>query len=289
MAFATELVRTETVDGVRLDGILQCAPKADRRPATLDALVLLSGVGSNFYGSSLIEHLAHVSCAEGIVALRVNTRGHDGISTASTTSGGKLQGAAYEIVDDCRHDIWAWVQFLVEQGYQRIGLLGHSLGAVKVLYAQAHDWHVNVSRVIAVSPPRLAYSSFLSGPQADAFRQSLTQAECHVDEGEPDTLFSVSCPIPQVVSAASYLDKYGSAERYNILQFAHRVGCAVVFTFGEDELRGEHVAFHNIVSDIESLRWERRPQVHVIPAADHFYTGQISVLGDRVRDEICLA
>ena len=52
--------------------------------------------------------------------------------------GGRRQGAA-EIMDDCRHDLAAWLDWLRQRVGPHVGLLGHSLGAVKCLYASAHD------------------------------------------------------------------------------------------------------------------------------------------------------
>jgi hypothetical protein len=95
-----ELVHTKTADGLRLDGALQeaTAPGTGSHPA--DAVICLHGVAGNFYGSSLLESVAQMIVGRGTSVLRVNTRGHDGVSTASTDAGGRLQGAAYERVDE---------------------------------------------------------------------------------------------------------------------------------------------------------------------------------------------
>ncbi len=124
-----ELVQVRTSDGLRLDGALLPSNQEPRATAIVDGVVCLHGVGSNFYGSNMMQHLATALSNCGLPVLRVNTRGHDGVSTAATERGGRLQGAAYEIVDECRHDVLAWVSFLQQRGYQRVALLGHSLAA----------------------------------------------------------------------------------------------------------------------------------------------------------------
>lgn len=282
-----ELVRTQTRDGVRLDGVLQRAESAIQSHPSLDAVICLPGVGSNFYGSSIIAKLAHILCVDGITALRANTRGHDGVSTAETTAGGILQGAAYEIVDDCRADITAWVDFLVDRGYSRVGLVGHSLGAVKSVYAQAHENHANVSWVVAISPPCLSYATFLQSAQATAFQESMRQAQSYLDDGMPDMLFRATFPYPLVISAATYVDKYGPSERYNLLHWAHRVERPLVFTFGARELRGDNVAFQDIVGKIKSLPWEQAaPKISVVAEANHNYSGQVEMLGATICAEL---
>src|SRR5436190_23672164 len=132
-----DLVHTTTRDGVRLDGMLQMPTGGKTWP--VDGLCFVHGTGGNFYGSTLFDAIGQRCLERGCAVLRVNTRGHDGISNAVTAKGGRRLGAAYEIVDDCRHDLAAWVDFLQQRVGPRIALVGHSLGAVKCLYTLAHE------------------------------------------------------------------------------------------------------------------------------------------------------
>ncbi|MDA1016286.1 MAG: alpha/beta fold hydrolase [Planctomycetota bacterium] len=284
-----DLVQTRTSDGVRLDGVLQAAAvDSVGIECEFDAVALFSGVGSNFYGSALIESLADMFQQRGIAALRVNTRGHDGVCTVSGDDGGRLQGAAYEIVDDCRFDVEAWVCFLVERGYRRIALLGHSLGAVKVLHAQAHQPHAAVTRVIAVSPPSLAHERFVRGLSAGDFHSSMNEAKRLAALGHPEMLFQATFPFPLILSAGTYLDKYGSESRYDFLKVSRSHRCSILFTFGELELRSGGVAFENLPVDIEAAKWEMRPSVLTIPGANHFYAECFDVLNLMIRRNLGL-
>ncbi|MFP6658359.1 MAG: alpha/beta hydrolase [Pirellulales bacterium] len=268
-----ELVKTQAADGIRLDGALQ-SPAGDGGPADLDATIFLSGVGGNFYSSSLIEHLANRFTRLGVTTLRVNTRGHDGISTASTPSGGQLLGAAYEIVDECRLDISAWIKFLCENNCSRIALIGHSLGAIKAIYSQAYEPHEAIRHVIAISPPRLSHQHFRQGPEADEFLDSLHTAEQLIAAGHSQKLFQATFPFPFAVSAATYLDKYGPPSRYNFLRFMNRITCPVFFIFGSDELDNGGAAFAGLAADIaQSSGSGPPPRCAVIPDANHLYVG----------------
>jgi alpha-beta hydrolase superfamily lysophospholipase len=198
----------------------------------VDAFCLVHGTGGNFYSSTLFDELAERLLALGCGVLRVNTRGHDGISSAVTARGGRRLGAAYEVVDDCRHDLAAWIDWLAQRAGPRIGLVGHSLGAVKCLYALAHEPRQDVARVVAVSPPQLSYSWFCSGPWAGEFLATHARAEEHLARGEPAALLDVKLPLPFVITAAGYAEKYGPDERYNYLKFAASVRCPTLFTFG---------------------------------------------------------
>src|SRR5438128_1162149 len=127
-----ELVRTTTRDGVRLDGAFQAA--AGGAGLGLDGACLVHGTGGSFYSSVLLA----------------NTRGHDVVSNAATAQGGRHLGAAYEVVDDCRHDLAAWLDWLRQRVGSRLALIGHSLGAVKCLYATAHEPQAGVGAAVAV-------------------------------------------------------------------------------------------------------------------------------------------
>ena len=62
-----DLVRANTADGVRLDGIL-LRPPAGAPKATVDAAIFVHGVGGNFYGSPLWDAVAPELLRRGIAA-----------------------------------------------------------------------------------------------------------------------------------------------------------------------------------------------------------------------------
>jgi pimeloyl-ACP methyl ester carboxylesterase len=277
MAVLVDLVNTTTRDGFRLDGAYQ-APAAGAKPAVpVDAFCLVHGTGGNFYGSTLFDHLVGRLLGLGCGVLRVNTRGHDGISTAATARGGRRLGAAYEVVDDCRHDVAAWVEWLRQHAGPRVGLLGHSLGAVKCLYALAQDPGLKAACLVALSPPRLSYSWFCASPQGPEFLKTFTQAEEAIAAGRPGTLFEVQLPLPFVITAAGYVEKYGPEERYNYLNFIGGVACPTLVTFGGVEVEN-NVAFRGAPEALREVAVRHpRVAVEVVAGGDHFYSG--------VRDE----
>ena len=281
----TELVETWTADGMRLHGALDLSDKPSE--LIVDGVILFSGVGSNFYSSGLINKIADDCVRAGICALRVNTRGHDTVNTLKTRQGGALQGAAYEVIDDCRHDVAAWVEFLNDRGLQRIGLIGHSLGALKVLYSQAHSATDSVVASIAVSPPRLNFELFNTGAKAADFKQSFREASELVAAGQGQMLFQALFPFPMIRSAKHFVDKYGPESRYDILNFSSQVSSKTLITFGAVELQTGGVAFENLDQKLSQLDWSIVPQIETIPNADHFYSGLgaelTSVIGDFLK------
>ncbi len=275
-----DLVKTAAADGLRLDGALH-GPTAAANQVAADAAILLHGVASNFYGSTLNERLTPALLDLGVATLWVNTRGHDGLYTASTTGGRRRQGAAYEIVDECRLDIAAWLDFLAERGYRQVALLGHSLGAIKALYATAHEPHPATACVIAVSPARLCHSLFTQGLDSESFLEAFSTAEKHVNENRPAALIETRVPFPLAISAGAFVDKYGPQDRYDIVKFAAKVSCPTLFTFGSQELQHGGVAFAGLPEALTALPDEgQKFDMATIVGADHLYTGVHTSLAD---------
>lgn len=267
-----ELVRTLTPDGMRLDGALLAGDEVSHRP--VDAALCLHGVGANFYTSSALEAVAPAIRRLGISVLLANTRGHDSLYTASVAMGRRRQGAAVETVDDCRLDVAGWCKFLVDRGLSRILVIGHSLGAIKAVYSQAHEPTSSVVGLIAASPPRLSCRAFKNSLESASFFDSLDTAEQLVQAGREDELFVAKFPFPLLISATSYIDKYGPAERYNILDFAGRVSTPALYTYGSRELESGSIAFAGLAEALAKLPEKRGSlEVEVIPGADHNYTG----------------
>jgi hypothetical protein len=276
-----DLVQTTTRDGLRLDGMFQAAANAPAVP--LDALCFVHGTGGNFYSSTLFDALTERLLAMGIAVLRVNTRGHDGISTAVTSKGGRRQGAAYEVADECRHDLTAWLGWLRGRAGPRVGLLGHSMGAVKALYATAHEAQLRPACVIAVSPPRLSYSTFCASANGPQFLETYADAERLTGAGTPAALMDVKLPMPYVITAVGYLEKYGPDERYNYLRYVGGLPCPVLVTLGEVEA-ANNMAFAGAPEELTRLA-VRYPRLRseVIAGADHFYTASRHALATCVE------
>lgn len=268
-----DLVQTTTSDGIRLDGIFQAPATPAKAGIAVDAFCFVHGTGSNFYGSTLFDalgsHLLDLGCA----VLRVNTRGHDLMSTAATPRGGRRLGAAYEVVDECRYDLSAWVDWLRQRAGPRIGLVGHSLGAVKCLYALAKEPRLAVACAAALSPPRLSHAWFRDSPESKQFLDTYTLAQCHVQEGQSTALLDVTVPIPFVIAAGGFIEKYGPDERYNLLNFLADVGCPTLITLGSVEV-ASNAAFRELPEALSVLAIQpKRLLVQILAGADHFYSG----------------
>jgi pimeloyl-ACP methyl ester carboxylesterase len=160
----------------------------------------------------------------------------------------------------------------------RIAFLGHSLGAVKCVYALAHEPALSaaalgLAKVILLSPPRLSYEWFCSSAKREAFLATHHQAEALVQQGRPDALLEATVPLPMAISAAGFLDKYGPQERYDFRTLLPSIRVPALFLFGSVEVEN-NVAFQESPALVEARRG-RQPNLSLalIPGGDHFYTG----------------
>ncbi len=239
-----DLISVTTSDGITLDGAFFPAATDASGSGPVDAMLLIHGSGGRFYAPAT-RTMAEDLSRRGYPCLALNTRGHDTvwIDTASEVP----HGNAFEILDISRHDLRAGVDFLAERGYQRIGLLGHSMGAVKVTYYAAWEDDPRVRTVIPISPVRLSYAYYMESPDAKEFQGYLERADQMESEGRAQELMKAEFPIPQYFSAASYLDKHGPAERYNLVTLAPRIKVPLFIVAGSLET---HTRLRDMARDL---------------------------------------
>lgn len=257
-----EIVSVRASDGVRLDGMFRKPEASGGNGMPVDVMLLHHGVGGNFYGSSPFESFSPWLLENGCATLRVNNRGHDAVSNAVRDGVRTPFGAAYEIIDDARMDWNAWLDHAEAQGYERIGVWGHSLGAVKSIYHAAVERDPRVTCVIAGSPPRFSYSHYAGveswGDIEDAgkrFAETAALAMSYVEKGEPEQLIKVEFPVPLLVSAGTYIDKYGPAELYDVVTRIPEVTAPLFCVIGTAEPL-EQFPFWGLPEEMQRLHGE---------------------------------
>jgi len=269
------LVQTTTSDGVRLNGFLS-EPRQLRH-----VWILVHGVNSNFYSSTLLSELSRKLANEDTAVLLANTRGHD-ILSFNTGPTPMRVGSQIESLSASQLDLDAWVQFLIKKGVERISLLGHSLGALKcILWSlKKHDC---LDALVAISPPRLNTDLLLSDPiRGTVFREHLTEASEKCDAGIPEFVMKVRFPLPMWICASTYLDKYGSGERYDYVTMANQLKIPTLWTFGQFEVDGGSANFRGADEELQRqlarAMFPTKQEVQVVANADHSYRGVLEQL-----------
>jgi pimeloyl-ACP methyl ester carboxylesterase len=272
-----ELVATQTRDDVRLDGYLRTAGQPSSQLG-VDLVICHHGVGGNFYTPSFFDRVGEQLEASGAATLRVNNRGHD----QAYQLGPRRLGAAYEVLDDSRHDFSAWLDFAQQRGYRRIALWGHSLGAVKTVYFQSQVRDPRVVCAIASSPPRFVHAVYRTSEHGERFANDIARAQLAIDAGDPERIIEALIPQNRPFSARTYVDKYGPNARFDYFQYLSGTPRPLLLTLGGQE-RGD-ISFAPLA--------ERGPSMHaewphvsyaLIDNADHMYTHTTPQLWNAVR------
>ena len=275
-----DLVSILTPDEVTLDGSLR-RPDADIESSLpIDCIIMHHGVGSNFYKAHFHNPMAENFLARGCAVMRVNNRGHD--LAYNHLPQGRL-GAAFEIIDDCRIDWKAWINFAEDQGFERIGLWGHSLGAVKTIYYMGCEKDERIRCVIASSPPRFSYSAYLARNDGEIFGDQVVFAQKLKDAGEMETVFAITVPTGALMSTRTFFDKYGPEERYDIMKHLPGTSAPLLVLFGG--LEGnvpdniDRFGFGGLAERVtEFADGTDNASCAVIDGGDHFYTDRTDPL-----------
>ena len=128
------IIRMETPDNLRLDGILY-----QPEYKTNKVIIHVHGTSSDFYRTRYFETLSAEYTKNGYAFLTFNNRGSgNGYSFIQEKNGkrigGVVIGSQNEIFEDCVIDIQTAIDFARKQGFNEIVLQGHSYGCNKVTY-----------------------------------------------------------------------------------------------------------------------------------------------------------
>ena len=241
-----DLVNTKTSDDVTLSGIV-LEPEQPRKDLAVDAIVMVHGSGGNFYLSPSNPRAVKLRDM-GIPAALFNTRGHD---VVGGRAGKTRTGNAYELLSETHLDLQATVGFMAQRGYERIGIWGSSLGAVRVVLAQAKNQDPNVAAVISLAPLRFSHEYYSECEMADEHLQNYEDAKALVDAGRGHEIMFVDFPNPGAYfSADVYLDRHCS-EHYDITKaYTNDIECPLLILTGSEET---HPRMRNAGRDMAAL------------------------------------
>lgn len=128
-----EVINFLTTDNVELNGLLyKCEHTEDKK-----VILAVHGMTSNCF-KNRDEVIAKHTNKAGIDYCCFNNRGSEIVKYISKIQNGKIKkelgGTAYEDVLDGYYDICGVILKLIDLGYTKIYLQGHSLGCTKIVY-----------------------------------------------------------------------------------------------------------------------------------------------------------
>ncbi|MBX9824626.1 MAG: alpha/beta fold hydrolase [Xanthobacteraceae bacterium] len=238
-------------------------------PALADRPVLLCthGVGNTFYTTPLWM-VARQLAGEGYGVAVLNNRGHEWVTMNMLDS--RWTGAAYERIEDGVLDFTAALAWLERQGHRTVVLVGHSLGGLKAAYMQAFHPSPAVVALAMCSSPRLPDEKVWDWSAHEAILRTATDL---VSSGRGDELMQVAMPtntpaIRGLMSAGTYVNKYGPGAATTALRYAERIKVPTFLLAGSEEKPQRSFARDLEPALINAGSVTRRE----IDGADHMYT-----------------
>jgi len=137
----------------------------------------------------------------------------------------------------------------------------------------AHERDTRITACVLASPPRFTYTGWMASPLADTFAAHVARAQALVDAGDPTALFPVTMPYPSISGAHAYLDKYGPEAPYDVFRHVPRIAIPVLAFTGERELCDNPLYATHVQGWNDAASRKADLEHHVVPGADHFFTG----------------
>lgn len=257
-----ELIKLQTQDKKTHFGALYMP---EGNPKAI-GVIFVHGMTGSFVGE--MESVTPGLVAKtGYACLVANNRGTD------------YSGAATEDFAGCIYDIGAAIDFLVGRGFERIALLGHSKGGVKVAHYLSQT---NDSRVVCLgllSPAENVHGVpvwMAKSMGHDDIKQFIPTVRQLVESGQGDKFITMP-EWPYFVSARTFLDHY-NVRGDNVLALARSFKLPLLALCGELELEW--------CKPVASLRKKHAANVRVviIPGADHVYTNREAAVAEVIVD-----
>lgn len=157
------------------------------------ALLWIHGLTGRFYGDVAMMEQAALMCEQnGWGLASFNNRGHDMITGAHRVdpvnhSGYSYAtiGAGHEEFEESVYDMEAGVNFLVQQGFSEVILVGMSTGANKACYYGATTKDIHVAGIVLGGPMSDRYSS---GYTSEIYKKYKAIMQKEIEEGRGDEL-----------------------------------------------------------------------------------------------------
>lgn len=123
-----EKIYFKTGDGLELFGLLH-KPMND----TNEVIISVHGMGSNCF-KKRESIFARETVKAGKAYFSFNNRGTEYMVKFNKNDDRLIAGTAYEEILDSHYDISGAINIMKELGYEKINLIGHSLGCTKIVY-----------------------------------------------------------------------------------------------------------------------------------------------------------
>lgn len=209
-----KIVTSTSTDGIKYRGLLTEAinPKG--------IIIHIHGMSGSPIQETYYQPMHEKYSEAGWSFLAVEHRGTGSITQFNTDKGVVNIGNAFEIFEDCIHDIQGWINFAKDLGYQRIWLQSHSLGPSKVAYYMKQVKSGVIEGLIWISPSDMV--GLVHDPIGIKDHEKLLPEALElVKQGNPKQLLSNYLWESVILSAQSYLAFFGENAKDAIFNYGN--------------------------------------------------------------------
>ncbi len=273
-----EHIQVTTKDELILNGLFLAGDK------NKEACILIHGFTSDFYSHNFYHTIAKGLKENGNALILAQNRG-TGMHTEfmTTNSGWRYVGSFYEKLEESHLDISAFVKFLSEQGYQKINLIGHSLGTIKIIrYLFEGEYAKSIGKLILLAP--FDKNVFMEIKAPGKWQDFVSEAKEKIDRGEGEDVVPVPGYEDFPITYNTFYSWYQPTDLNKIFDFYKKdyqspvlkqIKIPVKVILGEID---EFVNYPNFSETAESALdclKEQLPvcQVHLVKGAGHTYQG----------------
>jgi len=173
-----DFIQVFTSDDINLSGLVS------RGSTDKTAYIFIHGFETDFYSHGFYHSISQKLSSQGNLCILAQTRG-TGLYTEfiKRDGNGSYIGSLHEKIEEAHLDITAFAEYLVNAGYQKIGLIGHSLGTIKVIrYLFEGKYKNKINSLILLAP--FDKNAWIQRKSQDKWKEYLKVAEQKIADGK---------------------------------------------------------------------------------------------------------
>lgn len=281
------LIRVTTADHLYLNGLYREGDK------TKAAVILIHGFTGDFYSHDFY-HVISDKLTENRNALILAQNRGTGLHTEFIKDNGGFAylGSFYEKIEDAHLDISAYIEFLVNEGYEQIVLVGHSLGTIKVVRYLFEGQHKDkVAKLVLLAPfDKNVFMEMKAGNDWDNF---LKNAKDKIDSGKGQEIV----PVPEYedypVTYETFYSWYNKTDLNRIWDFykqpyeetlISQLSLPVKVILGSEDEYTTYPSYHETPESVLKTLNEKiqNCETHLLAHAGHSFKGHEAELANEV-------
>ena len=277
-------------DGANLFGLLH---KSSER-VNSEVVIATHGMGSSCI-KTREDAIARKLTENGIDYFTYNNRGSGIINEVRFAEGKRLQGTAYEDVEDGYYDIVGAIKLMIKRGYTKIHLQGHSLGSTKTVYTYnkllengEQELIEKIKSVILLS--LVDISSVMNYLVHSSSLDIVKIAEQCEAEGNLNHIIATNISFMPLVSAKTFLKYYKNNECIDFAKYTtpnfefeklNNIKAPVFMRWGNvNELIA--IPANELANLLNEKINNNEKDIDFIDGATHNYTGKEEILAEQI-------